>query len=235
MSEVYVDFMRANSNFSRAFDRLMESSKSSVEEMWQQQLRGIVRNFFAVTPPMGGKKASVKLPQPGKQSRGIVIAFGEGKAAGAASIDKDLRRAFRETAGMKSQADLLAWYLSKLNKKKHFRGSKRNASAPDIQRVRRNLLERQGLTASGWMTAVQKLGVTGVPAWIKRHAGKMPSKCSVESKKDGYYAFDATNGTRHDASDKIERELTTAIQMQTNSIERWLKADAERLLKEAIR
>ena len=181
MSEVYLDFMRANSDFTRAFDKLMESSKASVQEMWEQQLRGIVRNFFAVTPPMGGKKASVKLPAPGKQSRGIVIAFGEGKDAGAASIDKDLRRAFRETAGMKSQADLLAWYLSKRNKKKHFRGFKRNASAPDIQRVRRNLLDRQGLTASGWMTAVQKLGVAGIPAWIKRHTGKVASKCTVEA------------------------------------------------------
>jgi hypothetical protein len=203
--------------------------------MWQQQLRGIVRNFFAVTPPMGGKKASVKLPAPGKQSRGIVITFGEGKDAGARSINIDLARAFRETAGMKSQADLLAWYLSKRNKKKHFRGFKRNASAPDIQRVRRNLLDRQGLTAAGWMTAVQKLGVTGIPAWIKRHTGKVASKCTVEAKKDGHYAFEATNGTNHESSDKIERQLATAIQMQTNSIERWLKADAERLLKEALR
>jgi len=203
--------------------------------MWQQQLRGIVRNFFSVTPPMGGKKASVKLPAPGKQSRGIVIAFGEGKQAGAKAIERDLARAFNVTAGTKAQADLLAWYLSKRDKKKHFQGFKRNASAPDVQRVRRWLLDNQGLTAAGWMEAVQKLGVTGIPAWIKRHAGKIASKCSVNVTRDGQYAFQATNATNHSDSGNIERELITAISMQTNSIERWLKADAERLLKEALR
>ena len=233
--EINLDFEHAQESFEQAFNRLLVNSKVSTDELWQQQVRGIVRNLFSVTPPMGGKNASIKYPAPGKKSRGVVINFGEGKDKGIASQAADIAYAFQKS--QTSDANVLSQYLARRTKKKRFRrfGDKIKATAADISRVQKNLEGRQGITASGWNAAVSKLGVLGIPKWITRHGGKVPSKIYINGTKDGVYNFEAVNSTTHVASSRIERRITIAIKLQTQSIERWLKSYNENLLREALR
>jgi hypothetical protein len=226
---INLDFEIAESRFQNAFNKLLSQSKKSTQELWEQQLGGIVRNLFSVTPPMGGKDASVKLPAPGKKSRGIVINFGEGKSRGVKSQTSDISFAFEKSK--KSDGDALSKYLGRRQKNKRFRrfGEKIKATATEINAVRKNLEARQGTTASGWMKAVEKLSVSGIPKWITRHGRKIPSRCKVETIRDGYSFFEATNGTTHSSSNAITRRIAIAISMQANSMERWLKTYNEKL------
>ena len=233
--EVNLDFYYAEMRFQKAFDGLLSNSKKSTQELWEQQVGGIVRNLFAVTPPMGGENASIKYPKPGEKRRGIVINFKQGKDKGKAGQESDIARAFKKAK--KSDENVLAQYLARRTKLKRFRkfGEKINATPADIAMVRKNLEERQGITASGWIKAVEKLSVSGIPKWITRHAGKIPSKCTVSTIRDGYTFFEATNGTNHYESKKIEGRIAIAINLQAQSIERWLKSYNENLLREALR
>lgn len=235
--EINLDFENATDRFQSAFDKLLAGSKKSADEMWMQQVRGIVKNLFAVTPPMGGLKASIDMPPLGEKGRGrgVVIKFKEGKDKGKSTQESDIARAFQKDK--KSDEDFLNLYLSRRTKLKRYRrfGQKINATARDIQIVKKNLEARQGTTASGWLAAVQKLSVSGIPKWITRHAGKVPSKCHVETIRDGYAFFEATNGTNHTESAKIERRIAIAINLQAKSIERWLKVYKERLGNEVFK
>jgi hypothetical protein len=227
--EVNLDFDRAEARFQNAFNELLKQSKKSTQELWEQQLGGIVKNLFAVTPPMGGEKASIKYPPPGKRKRGVVINFKQGKNNGKSGQESDIARAFKKAK--KSDENVLSQYLARRTKLKRFRkfGEKINATPADIAMVRKNLEERQGITASGWMSAVEKLSVSGIPKWITRHAGKIPSKCIVSTVRDGYTFFEATNGTNHYESGKIERRIAVAINNQAKVIERWVKNYNEQL------
>lgn len=233
--EINLNFEHAQEAFDQAFHRLLVNSKMSTDELWQQQVRGIVRNLFAVTPPMGGRHASIKYPAPGEKSRGVVIKFGEGKNKGVVSQASDIEYAFQKSKT--SDANVLNQYLARRTKKKRFRrfGEKIKATSGDIQIVKKNLESRQGITASGWNAAVSKLGIAGIPKWITRHGGKVPSKISINETKDGVYNFEAINSTTHVASRRIERRITWAINAQVESIERWLKNYNEKLLREAFK
>ena len=232
---VNLDFENAEARFRQAFQSLLTQSKKSTQELWEQQVGGIVRNLFAVTPPMGGREASVKLPAPGKKARGITINFSEGKAKGQSTIESDIQRAFERVN--KPNSDALSQYLARRQKNKRFRrfGEPIKATLTDINAVRKNIEGRQGITASGWMSAVQKLSVSVPPNWITRHKTKVPSRCNVSTKPDGYSFFEAINGTNHSSSSAIERRIAIAISMQAGSIERWLKSYNENLLREALR
>jgi hypothetical protein len=233
--EINLDFERAQESFEKAFNNLLVNSKISTDELWQQQVKGIVRNLFAITPPMGGRTASIKYPAPGEKSRGVVINFGEGKNKGIATQAADIAYAFQKS--QTSDTNVLSQYLARRTKLKRFRkfGDKIEATAADISRVQKNLEGRQGITASGWNAAVSKLGVPGIPKWITRHGSKVPSKIYINGTKDGVYNFEAVNSTTHAAARRIERQITKAIKLQTESIERWLKSYNEKLLKEALR
>jgi hypothetical protein len=222
-----LNMLNAEQRFNSAFNALLAQSKKSTDELWTQQVSGIVRNLFAVTPPMGGKDASVKMPAPGKKARGIVINFGEGKARGKSTIESDIAFAFRKSK--KSDENALNQYLARRTKQKRFRrfGEKINATAQDVAAVKKNILARQGTTASGWNSAVSKLGIS-VPKWISGHS-KVPSKFSINNSRTGFYDFEAVNGTNHTDSARIERRIAIAINMQANSIERWLRVYNERL------
>jgi hypothetical protein len=235
--EINLDFENATDRFQEAFNELLAGSKKSADELWMQQIRGVVRNLFAVIPPMGGLKASIDMPPLGEKGRGrgVVIKFKEGKDKGKSTQESDIARAFQKAK--KSDEDFLNLYLSRRTKLKRYRrfGQKINATPADIQIVKKNLEARQGITASGWLDAVQKLSVAGIPKWITRHAGKVPSKCEVSTIRDGYAFFEATNGTNHADSAKIEGKIAIAINLQAMSMERWVKKNHERLGNEVFR
>jgi len=223
-----VQMQNAQQRFNSAFSKLLAQSKKSTDELWEQQLSGIGRNLLAITPPLGGKTASIKIPAPGKKSRGVVVNFTEGKAKGRSTIESDIQRAFQRVKI--SEGDVLSQYLARRQKNKRFnrRGEKINATAAERNAVRKNLLARQGTTESGWKAAISRLKISGVPKWIVDHA-KVPSTCSVNDGKTGKYSFEAVNGTNHTSSSKIEGRIAIAINMQAGSIERWLKSYNEKL------
>lgn len=225
---------KAQQRFNSAFSQLLLQSKKSTDELWEQQLTGIGRNLLAVTPPLGGKNPSVKLPAPGKKSRGIVINFAEGKARGQSTIESDIQAAFQRVK--KSEGDALSQYLARRQKNKRFnrRGEKINATLVERNAVRKNLLARQGTTGSGWKAAISRLKIAGVPKWITGHSN-VPSTCSVKDGKSGKYSFDAVNGTNHTSSAKIESRLSVAINMQAGSMERWIRAYNEKLGNDLFR
>lgn len=232
--EAGFQFSQAEDRFNRAFNQILSTSKKGANELWIQQVSGVVKNLFAITPPMGGKDASIKLPEPGRKSRGIVINFGEGKARQKTTQELDIKAAFRLVS--KSNAGALSEYLAKRTKLKRFRrgGEKILASATNIQTVRKDLEKRSGTTASGWSAAVRKLSVSGIPKWVMQNGSKVSSKCSVDENADGTFSFEAVNGTNHIDSARIERRIAIALNMQANSIQRWLKAYNENLLREAL-
>lgn len=225
---VNLDFENAEARFQKAFNNFLSTSKKSTKELWTQQVSGIVRNLFSVTPPMGGKNASLKLPAPGQRSRGIVINFAEGKARGQSTERADIANAFQRVN--KSNPQALDQYLALRTKLKRIRRGvpKILATASEIAAVRKNIEARQGATASGWNAAVRKMSVSGIPKWITRHS-IVPSKCSIQEDQNGSFSFEAINGTSHVDSSRIERRIGIAINMQANSIERWLKVYNERL------
>lgn len=222
-----LDMLNAEQRFNSAFNALLAQSKKSTDELWEQQIAGIGRNLLAITPPLGGKNPSVKLPAPGKKSRGIVINFAEGKAKGKSTIESDIQKAFERVE--ESEGNVLNQYLARRQKNKRFnkKGEKIKATLAERNEVRRNLLARQGTTESGWKATISRLKITA-PKWITEHS-KVPSKVSVNDGKSGAYSFEAINGTNHTDSGKIQSRIAIAINMQANSIERWLKVYNERL------
>lgn len=234
------DFNRANARFEKAFGELARGSKKTARELFLQQARGVARNVFAVTPPMGGRNPSVKLPKPGSKARGIAVNWKEGKDAGQRKILGDLAKATSSVPlkrwqrmadkglvdpSMGSLSGALAWYRSIQNRRKKPSAAHKPTPAPVVKELRKYLLSRQGVTPSGWLVAARRMGVAGIPKWITRH--NLPGGIDLDANGDVMW-FEAVNNTTHSNSRLIQRQLATAIEMQTNSIERWLKAQVEK-------
>mgnify|MGYP006290725413 CR=1 FL=1 len=232
--------------FAKKFFEYAELQKKDSHDLFEEQCRGITKNFFAVTPPMGGKSASVKLPKPGTKSRGIQVDWKQGLDAGKTAIDIDLNRAFDPASNdifkmmvkwgkaqqTQEQFDWVkSWYNSNLTSRKRAKKSKLPVPERIVREMRKYLRAKQGWTASGWMAAASKLGVKGIPGWITRH--NAPGEIDFQNLKKEMY-FEATNYTNHVNSKKIEARMRVAVNMQANVIGRWLKDRAEKLAKGRI-
>lgn len=70
------------------------------------------------------------------------------------------------------------------------REAKRGGLETLIKKVQKNV----GIWAAGWMPAVEKLGVSRVAGWIKRHATKGRGRCDISESRD-HFQIEVANTT----------------------------------------
>lgn len=240
------DYASAQVRFSEELQRVMATARRSMRDVVFQNFKGVLRLVFAVTPPMGGRRASIRIARNG-QPTGRVD-FAGGKKNGAIAISADIARAFqpiparyrtiasrpggweqiaqmfgtrvtRDALEM-SPEQLLAWYKSKRNNKRRIRGRPRMpAWTSSIAYVRKKLLDEQGLTASGWMAGANRFGVGGIPRWISRHGNRVPGSVEIQDTATEL-KYLVRNNTGHTDSASIQQKLSVALTMQANAMAR---------------
>lgn len=240
------DYASAEARFTEELRRVVATSRRSMRDVVLQNFKGVLRLVFAVTPPMGGRRASIRIGRDG-QPTGRVN-FAGGKKQGANAISADIARAFqpiparyRATAARPggweqiarifgtrvtrdalemSPEQLLAWYKSKRNNKRRIRGRPRMpAWTSSIAYVRKKLLDEQGLTASGWMAGANRFGVGGIPRWISRHGNRVPGSVEIRDTATEL-KYLVRNSTGHTDSEAIQQKLSVALTMQANAMAR---------------
>lgn len=244
-----LDWGRAERRFKSMFLEMLASSKKTAEQLFLEQAKGVARNLFAVTPPMGGERADFVYPRPGSNSRGMRVDYANGKRKGQKNMVQDMSRAFRSARTKKERQELKAnppaldsvikWYRSNQTSRKRMRkmseDQKMVVNAQTRRGMKKYLTSRQGIVPSGWMATVQKMEVRGVPAWIQRWGtSKISQSCNIKVYSPKF-SFVARNGTNHRASDAITRRIGIAINVQANAMERWLKSYNEKLGNEIAR
>lgn len=218
--------------FYRALEMMCVTNKRTAIEVINENFKGVIRNLLALSPPMGGTEGDFKFNAKGKKTGGVD--FATGKRRGQNAIVADLGKAFRKVKSPKAswfrnEADALAWYLKSRNSRKRIKGNyKRQASASQINFVRKSIFDRQGSFASGWKKAADYFGIS-LPKWVSRWDGSR-SRMNVEVSEWGYY-LTAINITSHREADKIERITTKAIEIQTGNMRRQIEAYAKQQAK----
>ena len=236
------DYNAAQSRFISELQRTIATGRRTIRVQVDENFRGMLRFVFAMTPPMGGKNASLA----GGQN--IRVDYAKGKRQGKRAILKDLSRAFqpipaafKQTARRPGGWDLIArrfgpratrenlektpdqlwgWYKSKRNARRRIMGRPRMpAWTTSIKAIERKLLEQQGMTAGGWMDGVRRFNVPGVPAWISRHAGKVGGSVQVTD-TETELKYMVKNNTPHTDSANIQQKLSVAFTQQANAMAR---------------
>lgn len=240
------DYASAQAQFTQELQRVAATSRRTMREVVLQNFKGVLRLVFVVTPPMGGRRGSIKIGRDGNPTGRVD--FAAGKRQGAKAISSDISRAFqpiparyrtianrpggwdqiarmfgtrvtRETLEM-SPEQLLAWYKSKRNNKRRIRGRPRMpAWTTSIAYVRKQLLEEQGLTASGWLAGANQFGVSGIPRWISKHGNRVPGAVEIRDTATEL-KYLVKNGTGHTDSSNIQQKLSVALTMQANAMAR---------------
>lgn len=250
------ELYRAQNAFEKVFAELLKRQRKSAKDLFQVQARGVIRNCFAATPPMGGKSASFKYPKPGEKGKGVTVKFAEGKKQGQMAIRMGINRVFKAISPKKAKMyqnskDLPNWiknligtddnakkyaltyYKSKRNERKKVPKIKMSASKTAMKFVETEIYKMQGYVPAGWAEAVAKFSVVGIPGWIKRWFGSARSRCTV-FQTDDIMGFEAMNGTSARFGDQISRQIAVAINVQVGAMEREMKHMAEKEAKKLL-
>jgi len=216
---------------------LIASSKRQAMAVANTHFKGVVRNYLAVTPPLGGKNPSFQVDKDGDKTGRVD--FDAGLIAGRNAIKSDIKKAFWQmgvdemtpqkrfkdsvTLSMLNEpaTDTLMWYLKMRNKRKRIsRAIKRPASKANVDFVIATLYQRQGTLLAGWINAARFFGLS-MPSWVRRW-GAQRSVFQVETGSDFYYLF-AKNTTSFDDADRVARMGEIAMNIQSNNMARILK------------
>jgi hypothetical protein len=94
-----MDFSRGREEFDKFLKMTYLDSKKSAEQVAETNFRGVMRWVYSVTPPMGGKNASVRIGiktrKDGTATNTYNVDYAKGKMAGQRAIFADVHRAFR--------------------------------------------------------------------------------------------------------------------------------------------
>lgn len=227
----HFDIREAQELFTKTLAEFIKLQRKDKRLLITEQFKGVVRNMYAVTPPMD---EAVKYPKPGQRSRGIVINFRKGRKAGEINIMADLKNAMKVTPrGSDDASGYLSFYLKMRNARKRMKTVfHRKVKNRVFQFVKKNILARQGWTPSGWGAAAARFGLRP-PQWIARHTGLKGSITTFEN--DDYMEFEAINPTSHkNASKDSEARLKASIFRQAEAMERWMKWKAEQQLQKKL-
>jgi len=227
----HFDIREAQELFTKTLGAFIGAQRKDKKLLIVEQFKGVVRNMYAVTPPMD---EAVKYPKPGQRSRGIVIDFGKGKRAGKRTILADLKNAMKVTRkGSDDASGYLSFYLKMRNARKRMKVAlHRKVTNRVFQFVKEKILARQGWTPSGWGAAAARFGLRP-PQWIARHTGLKGSITIFEN--EDYIEFEAINPTNHkNASEDSEARLKASIFRQAEAMERWMKWKAEKDLQKKL-
>lgn len=226
------------------YDNLEKVIATSKKGMWavvHTHFKGVVRNFLSITPPMGGTNPSLKFNAKGEHTG--AVDYAAGREAGRKTIMADIKKAFWQmepenavqqrrwkdsaTHKMLSEDPLLTlrWYLSVRNDRKRIRGApRRPATKAQVDFVLKYLLTRQGSVVAGWKNVARFFNLP-VPKWDNKYDASR-SRFKVEAGEEHYYIY-AGNTTGHKEANKLNRMADIAMNMQTNNMQRILKAFVE--------
>lgn len=224
-----IELDQAERRFQRIFSQQMSLTRKDARKQFKTEARGVMRFVFAVTPPMGGKQASISY------GKNIRVDFSGGKKAGQINIKADIKRAFvvarKHRYGRFS--DALSYYLDRRNNRKRVKGKfQAQTSRAIILEVQKAILARQGWVPSGWNLAASALGFKP-PGWISRWATALSQKFTAIWESDTPF-FEAINGTNHRDSDSVNRRIAIAVHKQSDVMLRRIKALAEKQLKSSL-
>ena len=226
--------------FSDYLNAIYLTGKRSMKEQAFTHFKGVVRNMYAITFPMGGKKrsGSFKFNQDGERTGSVD--FPGGKKAGQIVIGRDVNNAFMTPKEAKlvlsgerlgayyrtleqyrneSPEATFAWYLQTRNKYKHPKPGRRPVKAMNKMFVYRQLIERQGFVASGWNKAAAYFGIS-VPSWIAKYS---TSNGSLTVQDQGnVYKLQAICSTQHPNAAELQAGADVAMNMQKQNMKRIL-------------
>jgi hypothetical protein len=244
------DFDAAQRRFTAELQRVVANSRRGARHEVTENFKGVMRFVFAVTPPMGGRGASVTT------GRNIRVNFAAAKRQGMLAILKDSSKAFqpipnrfKQTAQRpggwqqiqrifgtratqevlsKSPSQVLAWYKSKRNRHRRIIGRPRVPTwDSNISHVQKVIFAEQGLTASGWLVGANRFGVRGIPQWITRHGSKVGGSVEIRD-TETELKFLVKNATEHNDSPRIQSKIATALTLQANAMARRIAAQINR-------
>jgi hypothetical protein len=93
------DISKGRAEFDKFLAMSLSVTRKSAAECVESNFRGVVRWLYSVTPPMGGKKASVatlpKVRRDGTVTNTYSVDFSSGKNAGERTIKRDVGRILR--------------------------------------------------------------------------------------------------------------------------------------------
>lgn len=234
---VSIDFSRAQAQLEAAIKQEIYRSTKSAKEVIEREFKGAMRYVFAVTPPMGGKRASLTVNKAGKMTG--AVDFKKGKLQGEKAITKDISRAFipipdsqRKFQG-KTKLDvtfpyLLKWYKSQRGPNKRIIGRpKRPAWKSQVERVKAAILKEQGITAAGWVAGAKRFSAS-VPGWVTKQESLNSGSVTIEDAV-GKFGILVENPTKHPDSAEIQKKLGYAFTMQANAIARRAANHAKKI------
>lgn len=224
-----LDLEQAAMRFRRVFAEQMKTTRKDAGVQFKTEVKGLVRFLFAVTPPMGGKQASIKY------GKNIRVDFAEGRRAGKKAIESDIGRSMsvKGTGKKYGPDDALRYYLKRRTSKKRVRGGFLLRVTAEAKRfVMKTILARQGWVASGWNSAAAGTG-TKSTGWIEKFHSALSQTFSALWTGDKPW-FRAVNGTNHWNSKQIEYNISSALDKQSDVMERRMKALAEKQLKSSL-
>jgi len=216
------------------------TGKRSMKEQAFTHFKGVVRNVYAITFPMGGKKKSGAFKFNKDGERTGAVDFPGGKKAGQVVIARDVNNAFmtpKEAQAALSGDRLayfytvfgkyknespeatLAYYLQRQNKHKHPKPGRRPVKAGNKMFVYRELVKRQGFVASGWNKAATYFGIS-IPSWISKW-GTSNGSLSVQDQQNTY-RLQAVCSTQHPNATEIQEGVDIAMNMQKQNMKRIL-------------
>jgi hypothetical protein len=249
-STITWDFDAAQARFLSQLQQVIARSRRGARREVTENFKGVMRFVFAVTPPMGGRGASVTT------GRNIRVNFAAAKRWGMLAILKDSSKAFQpipnrfkqiamrpggwqeiqrrfgtratQAAIDKTPQAVLAWYKAKRNRHRRIMGRPRLPTwDSNIGYVQGVIFSEQGLTASGWLTGANRFGVRGIPQWITRHGGKVGGSVTVRD-SETELKFLVKNATEHNDSPRIQGKIATALTLQANAMARSMAAQINR-------
>ena len=234
---IKMDFSKAQAQLEAAVKQEIYRSTKSAKETITREFKGAMRYVFGVTPPMGGRRASIKVNSEGKMTG--TVDFKKGKLQGEKAITKDISRAFfpipdsqRKFQG-KTKLDvsfeyLLKWYKSQRGKNKRVIGKpKRLAWASQVEKVKAAILKEQGITAAGWVAGAKRFGTT-VQSWITKQESLNSGSVTIQDAA-GKFGIYVENPTKHPDSRDIQQNLGYAFTQQANAIARRAANHAKKI------
>ena len=206
--------------FQRWLGNVLRTSKREASVVAQKQFKAVIAKCFLLTPPMSDTSFAK-----GLRAAKTAIKRDTGKAflpiLDSLSLEKLAKRKIQIPSGGVSAA--LAWYKRQQRpSKKPYVDKRRPILKSQLEQVRAKLLEHVGVTAAGWSTAADALGVK-YPAWVAR----------LKSKNSGSYKFSTTdtklkieakNTSNHSDSSYIQKVLNRAFGRQADAMRRQIIA-----------
>lgn len=194
--------------FRKALKHYQRYSKRSAAETLQQQAKLLIRDVVRITPPNTGKT---------------------NKQAGDAAIRADIGRIMYPTRSRTAE-DAATIHREARRRDGRIDRRRRAQPARNIPALRKKLLARVGLLASGWNAAASKLGVR-IPGWITRH-GNSNGQVKVRLRGSSLEIV-ATNRIRYAGAIKgLQRRINSALNRRArvlrNQVDKFLTRAAQR-------